>query len=230
MSINTTHHSLFIKQTSKPKFGKLNLSFQETVTLESWSGFHSGNLLFHPQMHSMHTLIFRLHQYPFIFPPLDHNNLSRLLHCSFWFQMHLRRYCLGLWRLIIFPLVTAPGCFQTFGKGAEALSSAPMTKDPSLNERSGYVLQQNPPKKKTTHIKKAHRQCPNARDLKTNNNGQNNGGGIDGASITGGGLSIISQRQKGRRYIHPRQPKSAVVHLQVFALKRLISFPSGQDE
>lgn len=107
-----------------------------------------------------------------------------------------------------------------------------MTKDPSLNERSSYVVQQNPSKKqqKRTHIKKAHRQCPNARDLKTNNNGQNNGGVIDGASITGGGLSIISQRQKGRRCIHPRQPKSSVVHLQVFALKRLISFPSGQDE
>lgn len=28
-----------------------------------------------------------LHQCPF-FPTLDHNNFSRLLHCSFWFQMH----------------------------------------------------------------------------------------------------------------------------------------------
>lgn len=89
-------------------------------------------------------------------------------------------------------------------------------------------------KKKKTHIKKAHRQCPNARDLKTNNNGQNNEGGIDGASITegwgGGELSIISQRQKGRRCIHLRQPKSAVFHLQVFELKRLVLFPSGQDK
>lgn len=149
-------------------------------------------------MHSMHTLIFRQHQCPFISLPWIIITSALCYTAASGFKCICGATVLGCGGSLSFPPVTAPGCLQTFGKGAEALSLAPMTKDPSLNERSGYVLQHNPSKKKEkNHIKKAHRQCPNARDLKTNNNGQNIRGGIDGASITGG--AVIDHFPKAER-------------------------------
>lgn len=137
-------------------------------------------------MHSMHTLIFRLHQCPFISLPWIIITSAVCYTAASGFKCICGATVLGCGGSLSFPWFTAPGCFQTFGKGAEALNLAPMTKDPNLNERSGYVLQQNPSKKKNIS-KRPTANVPTPATPRPIKIGQNNGGGIDGASITGEG-------------------------------------------